>query len=154
MTPLEIRAKFLDDHALLRGKIDVLRSLATQVMRGDDDLGNALRLKGEDLQLHLINHIKWEETELLPCLREIDGTAADSADQLFEDHMSQRQRLADSLMALEGAGGDTLSLAQHLVDLARWLEHDMNAEEDGLLAFMPDPAQLRLLKSLPPHDRT
>lgn len=154
MKALQIREKFLDDHAHLRGKVSVLRSLATQVLRGDDDLGNALRLKGEDLQLHFIRHIQWEEAKLLPCLRKIDRAAAEVADQLFEEHTGQRQRLADSLITLEGADGDGRGLARHLLELARWLEHDMNAEEARILGLMPEPAPLRSPETHPPADRS
>jgi hypothetical protein len=154
MTDLEIREKFVADHAHLRGKISVLRSLATQVLRGDEDLGDALRLKGKDLQLHLIRHMKWEESDLLPCLREIDGAAADAADQLFEEHTGQRQRLSDSLIALEGADGNPLALANHLLELTRWLEQDMNTEESGVLPLMPDSAPLQLSRTAARYDRT
>jgi hypothetical protein len=135
----ELREHFLRDHAQLRGKADVLKSLALQVVRGDEDLGPALQLKGTDLQLRLIDHMRWEESQVAPYLRRIDRAAADLADHLFEEHQLQRERLAQSLMALSGAGPNPEELARHILDLVRWLERDMAEEETRLLAWLSEP---------------
>ncbi|MBW2231182.1 MAG: hemerythrin domain-containing protein [Deltaproteobacteria bacterium] len=137
MTPDEIRAKFLEDHAHLRGKASVLRSLACQVLRGDSELTEAMRLKGRDMQFCLIKHMQWEEAKLAPLLRSVNTAAADGADQLFEEHRGQRAKLADSLIALEGADdGDGTALAEHLLSLIRWLERDMQTEEKAILMWI------------------
>jgi iron-sulfur cluster repair protein YtfE (RIC family) len=137
MTLNEIRDKFLDDHARLRGKASVLRSLATQVLRGDTELAEAMRLKGRDMQFNLVKHMQWEEANLVPLLRAVSAVAADGADQLFEEHRAQRSKLADSLIALEGAAPENgMALAEHLLDLIRWLERDMVGEEEAILDWI------------------
>jgi len=138
---VELREHFLQDHAQLRGKADVLKSLALQVVRGDEDLGPALQLKGTDLQLRLIDHMRWEESQIAPYLRRIDRTAADLADRLFEEHQQQRERLAQSLMALSGAGPNPEELARQILELVRWLEQDMAEEETRLLAWLTDTGE-------------
>lgn len=146
---MELREHFLHDHAELRGKADVLKSLALQVVRGDEDLGAALRLKGTDLQLRLIDHMRWEESQIAPYLRRVDPGAADLADRLFEEHQQQRERLAQSLMALSGAGPKPDELARHILDLVRWLERDMAEEETRLLAWLCEPRGARAGSSAP-----
>jgi iron-sulfur cluster repair protein YtfE (RIC family) len=140
MTPNEIRDKFLDDHARLRGKASVLRSLATQVLRGDTELAEAMRLKGRDMQFSLVKHMQWEEAKLMPLLREVSAVAAEGADQLFEEHRAQRSKLADSLIALEAAAPENgVAMAVHLLDLIRWLERDMAGEEEIILDWIDGP---------------
>jgi hypothetical protein len=133
----------MEDHARLRGKASVLRSLASQVIRGDHELRDAMRRKGLDLQSQLIEHIRWEGAELLPLLQKADGIAAQAADHLFREHRGQRNRLASSLASLEAGDADASDLAAHLMDLIRWLEQDMATEEARVLDLLPqepDPA--------------
>jgi len=140
MTTDEIRTRFLDDHARLRGKGSVLQSLALGVLRGDLDLAPALRLKGRDLQRHLIRHMRWEEEALLPLLARIKGSA--TADDLFEDHERQRSRLADSLIATQDSSGHYAEeMARHLLELVDWIEKDMQHEEAHVLAAIADDAK-------------
>ena len=56
-----IKEKFLRDHRMLLGKAAVVAALALDVLRGDEELASALRLKGEELYRHLLIHMRWEE---------------------------------------------------------------------------------------------
>jgi iron-sulfur cluster repair protein YtfE (RIC family) len=136
----ETVVRFLDDHARLRGKSEVLDALALRVLRGDEDLGTALRLKGEEIQEHLIAHMVWEEGKLLPLLQSVDSGQSAAA-QLLSDHVAQRERLADCLRALTAAERRPAKLAKTILDLTAWLEHDMLAEERRILAILGHPAR-------------
>ena len=140
-----IRERFLRDHRQIRGKASVLRSLALGVLRGDDELASALRLKGEELQSHMLLHMTWEEDELMPAL-EHDGRGGDSlGKQIQEEHREQRTRLAHSLVALRVTSGqkraDIESLARDMMELVRWLESDMAKEEASVLCFMAESSK-------------
>jgi len=128
----EIKARLLTDHAQLRGKATVLESLALQILRGDDELASALRLKGEDLQANLLAHMRWEEAELLPLLARSGVEGYTSADFL-EEHQSQREALAESLLALRDSNLPATALAKNMIDFVRWLERDMITEEGNVL---------------------
>jgi iron-sulfur cluster repair protein YtfE (RIC family) len=139
LTHADIVVQFLHDHARLRGKSEVLEALALRVLRGDEDLGTALRLKGEEIQEHLVAHMAWEEGLLLPVLVSVpDGRSV--AAQLFSDHVAQRERLAECLLALADEDRRPAKLAKAILDLTAWLEHDMLAEEQRVLAILSHPA--------------
>ena len=138
----DIVMRFLDDHARLRGKSEVLEALALRVLRGDEDLGTALRLKGEEIQEHLAAHMDWEERRLLPLLRSAPGGRS-VADQLFSDHGPQRERLVDCLLALADEERRPAKLAKAVLDLTAWLEHDMLTEEKRIRAILGHPARSR-----------
>jgi hemerythrin-like domain-containing protein len=131
-----LHMKLLDDHARLRGKVSVIQSLALGILRGDDDLAAALRLKGEELQQHLIEHMSWEESELFPVLQDASSEGCEAARQLIEEHSTQRDRLAHSLEALRTLAGQPSTLAKHLLELVHWLEYDMTSEEERVMASL------------------
>jgi hemerythrin-like domain-containing protein len=127
----ELRARILGDHALLRGKAEVLEALALRILRGDEDLGSALRLKGEEIQDHLVRHMGWEERELLPPLRKSGG--AKVADQISAEHSEQRERISDTLVTLQDSERRPVEVARHMVEFVRQLERDMYQEEQRVL---------------------
>lgn len=134
----DLREEFQEQHAHLRGKASVLRSLASQVLRGDDELASALAQKGRDLQLQLLQHIRWEEQELMPVLVRFHGGAILGIREIMNsEHVQQRQRVAESLRNLAGDSLPLADLARHLLELIGWLESDMDAEERRILGALP-----------------
>lgn len=131
MDETELRTRMLEDHAMLRGKAGVLEALALRILRGDEDLGSALRLKGEEIQTHLVRHISWEEREFLPALRRSDG--AEIACQISAEHKRQRERIARTLVTLQGSERDPMAVARHMMEFARQLENDLQDEEERIL---------------------
>lgn len=128
-----IKEKFLRDHRMLRGKAAVVAALALDVLRGDEDLVSALRLKGEELYAHLTEHMRWEERLLVPLL--IDS-ARQSGAEIIEDHRKQRLRLDRSLVKLRRIDVSFEDLAEECLELVRWLEIDMTSEESRVLRSM------------------
>jgi hemerythrin-like domain-containing protein len=129
-----VRNRFLEDHARLRGKAEVLESLALRILRGDEDLGSALRLKGEEILEHLVCHMGWEEKELLPLLRQFGRS--DIASRLVIEHAAQRERFEGDLHTLQNTERRPLDLAKHIVEFLGWLERDMQAEEENVLGAL------------------
>jgi hypothetical protein len=139
MGEADVRKRFLEDHARLRGKAEVLESLALRILRGDEDLGSALRLKGEEILDHLSCHMGWEERELLPLLRQFGRT--DMAEKLVAEHAAQRAHFEGDLLTLKDTERRPLDLAKHFIEFLRWLDRDMLAEEEdvlGALSLPPD----------------
>jgi iron-sulfur cluster repair protein YtfE (RIC family) len=132
MSKSEIRDKFLRDHRRLRAKAAVVTTLALSVLRGDEDLTSALRLKGEELYTHLLDHMQWEEAQLIPLLAE-SSVGESTCSSMLKDHVDQRQRLGDSLSELRHPGSSLASLAKDCLDHVRWLEVDMADEEREVL---------------------
>lgn len=131
MIESDTRSRFLDDHARLRGKAEVLESLALRILRGDDDLGSALRLKGEEILDHLVDHMAWEEQKLLPLLGR-SGHSELSA-TLAAEHAAQRRRFEEDLRTLREAERHPVTVAKHVLEFLRWLERDMQSEEEHVL---------------------
>ncbi len=136
MSALDVRSHFLSDHAQLRGKASVLRSLALSVMRGDTELASALRLKGLDLQDHLHRHMTWEENALLPILDNSGSARSAASLALISEHHEQRERLSNSLRSLEAFESHPKELAQVIMDLISCLESDMASEEASVLVAL------------------
>jgi hypothetical protein len=147
MTRGELVSRLERDHARLRGKAAVLRSLALGVLRGDADLGETLVLKGRDLQESLIAHMDWEDDVLLPNLRRGSDDALRVAERIYHEHAGQRIELLGSILSLgprEGATGDNGrgagpreigKVANGLLELIDRLEQDMATEESVLDAL-------------------
>ena len=140
MTRGELEDRLARDHARLRGKSAVLRSLALGVLRGDADLGETLVLKGRDLQRSLVEHMDWEEDILVPNLRRASPASAAVADRIHAEHRGQRAELVASIDALgedekAWVNGRLDGLARELLDLVERLERDMAAEEASLDAL-------------------
>ena len=138
MTPTRLRDQLHEDHTRLRGKVQIVRSLAMAVIRGDRDLGPALRLKGLDLQECLLRHMRWEEREMLPALYRAGQLGVEAGETMREEHRSQRSQLSESLMFTGGCDGleEAMSIAHHLLELASWLERDMGEEEQRIIAAL------------------
>ena len=134
MPVAEVREKFVEDHARLRGKAEVLESLALRILRGDDDLGSALRLKGEEILDHLVCHMDWEERELLPVLRQ--SGRSDIASGLVTRHTRHREHFEGDLLPLHNTNRRPLELAKHIVKFLRRLERDMQKEEEDVLSAL------------------
>jgi hemerythrin-like domain-containing protein len=133
MTAGDVEAKVESEHARLRGMAAVLRSLALRVVRGDEDLRSALRLKGEELLERFDRHMCWEEDYLIPLLRRAGAKGEACGERLREDHRRQRDRLSSSLADLHNDDERSQDLARGLLDVIDWLERDMATEDARLL---------------------
>ena len=129
MSKADARHKFLSDHRILRAKAAVVTTLALNLLRGDEDLASALRLKGEELHAQLLDHMKWEETQLVPLLAG-SSIGESVASVILEEHADQRLHLMKSLAELQRPDAPCSTLAKDCIALVRWLESDMAREEN------------------------
>jgi hypothetical protein len=132
---MEVREKVLSDHARLRGMLAVLASLALRILRGDEDLATALRLKGEEIGGFLQVHMAWEEKFLVPTLVNLGALGEERARELLGDHRDQRHRLEASIAALACEPCVAAAeLAKRMLGFVESLERDMLDEEAVTLA--------------------
>jgi len=127
----EVGGTFLsEDH-----KPEVLEALALKVLRGDEELGSALRLKAEELQRHLLCHMTWEEDQLVPLLVEDAPAAADPPPwvQLLRERRQQRLQLSRSLFELKYSHVPAGDLAKQCLALIEALEAAIEVEEHDVL---------------------
>jgi iron-sulfur cluster repair protein YtfE (RIC family) len=132
MEPSAIRARILSDHQGLRRDLERLEALAAEVSTGRTP-STALRVDTEALLAWLRAHMRWEESYLLPALREADAWGNERAERLVQDHREQRelldflnQRIADEMQP-------AALLARDVAHLIALLRDDMRVEEAELL---------------------
>jgi Hemerythrin HHE cation binding domain len=132
MRPSEVREKVLADHERLRSDFVRIEALARAVRDGALVRFSDLRVEGDALLARLLTHMRWEESYLLPALREADSWGAERAARLIKDHRDQRELFRFFHSRL----GDTEAwpvLARRLTDLIALLRDDMAEEERDLL---------------------
>jgi len=133
MQASEVRRRILTDHQRLRRDLERLERLANQIRQGLPIPLAMLREDIERLFVWLRAHMEWEESYLLPALREADAWGAERGERLIRDHREQRElldflvaRLRDATRPAEIVVGDVC----HLVELLR---EDIREEEQELL---------------------
>jgi iron-sulfur cluster repair protein YtfE (RIC family) len=132
MKPSEIRSRILSDHRSLRGDLDRLGALAADVREGRTPCV-ALRGDVELLFAWLRDHMRWEESYLLPALREADAWGAERADRLLGDHREQRELLEFLNRRMQDGEQPAALLVLDVVHLIELLRADMREEESDLL---------------------
>ena len=133
MTNEQAAAKLQIVHANSRGKAEVLEALSLRVLRGDEDLASALRLKAEDLHRYLLGHMTWEEDQLIPLLSEGDLAEPPRWVSLLRERRRQRLRLSSSLFALKYGHQPAKDLAKECLALISGLEAAIVGEEIEVL---------------------
>ena len=133
MQPSEVRRRILEDHERLRREVEQVEGLAREILKDLREPISALRAEAEGLVKRLFAHMKWEETHLLPALREADAWGAERAERLVRDHREQRNLLDFVLGRLHDPARPAEAVARDIVHLADLLREDMQAEEKDLL---------------------
>jgi hypothetical protein len=132
MKPSEIRSHILSDHERLRDDLDRLEALVRE-LRGGRAALETVRLDAGGLLARLRAHMRWEESYLLPALREADAWGKERAERLTRDHCEQHE-LLDFLNARLWDEAQHAALVASDVDhLVALLRDDMREEEAELL---------------------
>jgi hypothetical protein len=134
MKPSEVRRRVLDDHGTLRALLGGLEATARQVLAGESDLLESLRLQAEALLERLDRHMHWEDVHLRPALLESDAWGEARACRLDEDHREQREVLAYALASVADGRRPASVVARGLLDLVELLRADMDEEEQLLVS--------------------
>jgi hemerythrin-like domain-containing protein len=138
MLPSEVRAKILKDHERLRQELERLEACATAGELGAPE-AEALRELGESFLELLAAHMRWEDENLAPALRDADAWGKEREARLVREHAEQRAEMRSLLDRLHDSERDAARLAQDLLALVEWLRRDMEGEEKETL----DPDVLR-----------
>jgi iron-sulfur cluster repair protein YtfE (RIC family) len=132
MKPSEVRTRVLRDHEQLREDLDRLESLVRELAAGRA-MPDAVRAESVALVARLYSHMRWEESYLLPALREADAWGAERAERLERDHREQRELLDFLNARLHAEAQPAALLARDVQHLIALLRDDMREEEAELL---------------------
>ena len=132
MKPSEIRSRILSDHERLRGDLDRLEALVSDLRGGRAALGT-LRMDGGALIARLQAHMRWEESYLLPALRDADAWGEERAERLTREHREQRELLDFLNARLRDEAQPAALVARDVDHLIALLRDDMREEEADLL---------------------
>jgi Hemerythrin HHE cation binding domain len=132
MKPSEVRTRILSDHERLRGDLDRLEALVSDLRGGRAALGT-LRVDAGALLARLSAHMRWEESYLLPALREADAWGEERAGRLTRDHREQRELLDFLNARLRDEAQPAALVARDVAHLVVLLRDDMREEEAELL---------------------
>lgn len=127
--PSEIRARILQQHQVLRLRLDALAKSLEDSAREVRDL----KADVAQLQTLLLEHVKDEERMLIPELREVAGFGAARVDQLKKEHAEQSEDLKAILDAIMSAD-DRSELSSAILELIERIREDMKEEESTHLS--------------------
>jgi hypothetical protein len=125
------RRGILQQHQWIRVVLDRGGAAANARLEGEGS-GESVRAAIAELQSAMTAHLAFEESVLLPLLRDDLPLGPERADRLLDEHVRQRHML-DALLAEARAQPDLPMLATKLAFLTQWLYADMLEEERSLL---------------------
>jgi acetoin utilization protein AcuB len=143
LAPSMVRHRIAAEHNELRGAMDRLAALASQVCSGDRSMVEELRAGARGLYERLQRHIALEDEILAPALRDTPGFGEIRAERLIARHAEQREELAAHLGALDDMLGP--ALAARITEFIKSVRADVAEEEEELLnptLLKDDPIQV------------
>ena len=126
------RRGILWQHERIRTLLEKAQALADARLEGELFPPDAVASAIGDIHLAMEVHLKFEETVLLPLLRDDLPVGPQRADRLVEEHVQQRGMLA-ALHKEASTHPELPLLASKLAALTSWLLADMVEEERSLL---------------------
>jgi len=120
MTPSQIRAELLEQHAELREMVDTTRRYADRACKGEpvgEDLVTAIRLLADAVQRHNVR----EEELLRDVIASVDAWGQARAELMTAEHVREHEEFHGALLGIihtpsEFAGGGTRLLLDRLLD--------------------------------------
>jgi hypothetical protein len=122
-------------HKRIRSLLERSRDVADAALDGEAQPADAVASAIGDIRATLEVHLAYEESVLIPLLRDDLPVGPQRADRLLDEHVRQRAMLA-ALHGEASAHPELATLAVKLGFLATWLLADMTEEEQSLL--VPD----------------
>jgi iron-sulfur cluster repair protein YtfE (RIC family) len=126
------RRGILWQHERIRALLERARAVAEARLAGESPSPDSVALAIGDLHSTMEVHLTFEESVLLPLLRDDLPIGPQRADQLLDEHTRQRAMLA-ALHREASVHPELPALAAKLAFLAAWLLADMEEEERSLL---------------------
>ncbi len=130
----EVRDHMLLENRELRSRLNEIEALAISVAAGRSALSQFLCVRGLELLETLETQITWEETFLLPAIRDIYGP--ERAARAEAAQRAQRELLRFQLEEITDRSRPSLVIAYGLRDLATMVRNEL--EEEERLFFAPD----------------
>ena len=129
-----MREEALDRQDQLRGRLREMSGRASDELVGSPARWRRLRSEGEEIGRALERHIRWEDRNLAPVLRDADAWGSERVARLQADHSRQRRSLSALLARLRDERRSPEQLAKELVALGRRLDRDLLSERREALA--------------------
>jgi len=126
------RRGILWQHERIRTLLEKARALADACLEGEASVPDAVASAIGDIHSAMEIHLKFEETVLLPLLRDDLPVGPQRAERLLAEHIQQRATLA-ALHKEASLHPELPLLASKLAALTAWLLADMIEEECSLL---------------------
>jgi hypothetical protein len=126
------RRGILSQHERIRDLLDRARAVAETALDGEAISGDAVVSAIANIHTTMEVHLTFEETVLLPLLRDDLPIGPQRADRLLDEHSRQREVLA-ALQKEATSSPELPMLAAKLAFLTSWLLADMAEEERCLL---------------------
>lgn len=133
MSNAEIRTRILDDHSMLRGRLDRIEALANRFETGGSEVGKELREEGLALFEVFAAHLAYEDAQLVPALRMLPEKGGELATRLEREHREQRELLHYLVGRLATENRPTTLVARELQAFSSYLRIDMSHEESTIL---------------------
>ncbi len=130
--PGTARRGILSQHERIRDLLDRARAVAEAALDGEAPSDDAVASVIGDIHTTMEVHLAFEETVLIPLLRDDLPIGPQRADRLLDEHSRQREVLA-GLHREATAYPELPMLAAKLAFLTSWLLADMAEEERCLL---------------------
>jgi hypothetical protein len=131
MRTSEVRQRMIEQHAQLRRELAQLSQLADGI-RKKPAHHESLRAAAEAVLERLHEHIRWEESYLLPVLRRAGAWGTQQAERLSDEHSEQRELLDIAVELLWDGKRSAAIVGRDLVRLVALVHEDMAAEEELL----------------------
>jgi len=128
-----VRKRILDEHRVLRDKLDVLE-LLVDGLREEPKRCATVSRTARDLLRRLVAHIQLEDAILAPVLRDVDAWGPVRASHLLEHHAEQREQLRSLIRSYGRQGTDIEELALRTLSWISDARADMDHEERGVLS--------------------
>jgi hypothetical protein len=125
------RHGILQQHQWIRVVLERGGAAANARLEGEAS-GESVTAAIAELQSAMTAHLAFEESVLLPLLRDDLPLGPERANRLLDEHVRQR-RMLDALLAEARAQPELATLAAKLAFLTDWLYADMIEEERSLL---------------------
>ena len=143
--PSEVRAKILDEHAEIRGRMVAIRQLLGRIEAGHEDARAPLSDATMGLFDALAKHLDHEDQLLVPILETIDAWGKERARRLSEEHEAQRMWIDRNRHRV--ANANPAQVVAAVETFLQRLEQDMSIEEQttlsaDLLTEYPFPVDL------------
>jgi iron-sulfur cluster repair protein YtfE (RIC family) len=127
----EIRKAILEEHRLLRARIDAVQAALDEPRAPDAPVPRRLLAALDGFLSDFLKHIAHEDVVLRPLLATVDAWARERVEHLDAEHREQRERL--QALSMMSPLADPAAFTARVQETLAWIRADMDGEERELL---------------------